>query len=183
MSEEKNTQLGSIGSVLWGFDMLLRVLKNTRKQYTISAININDNGTNKSHLAICIDHAWNLFRKYYKLTDESRAYVVAMALDPRQKYKYFYRHWPKKYWAEMRAKVEGMYEEFRINDDDAATSPSSAKSQSQSVKRRKINDFNIRDFRFEHENVRESELKRYLKASCLKLGSDEENDTFDILEW
>jgi len=82
----------------------------------------------------------------------------------------------------MRAKIKRMYEEFRIDDDDVVTSSSAAESQSQSVKRKKIKNFDIRDFRFEHENVREFELKRYLKASCLKLRSDEKNDTFDILE-
>lgn len=98
---------------------------------------------NKSHLATCINHAWDLFRKHYELTDKSRAYVIAMALDPRRKYKYFYRHWPKKYWAGMRAKVERMSEEFRIDDDDddAATSSSAVESQSQSAKRRKIEGF------------------------------------------
>lgn len=58
------------------------VLENTRKWYTTSAININHDGMNKSHFATCIDHAWDLFWKYYELTDKSRAYAVAMTLDP-----------------------------------------------------------------------------------------------------
>jgi hypothetical protein len=35
MGQEKNTPLGSIGSVLWGFDMLLEVLEKTREKYKI----------------------------------------------------------------------------------------------------------------------------------------------------
>ena len=35
MGQEKNTPLGSIGSVLWGFDMLLEVLEKMRKKYNI----------------------------------------------------------------------------------------------------------------------------------------------------
>jgi hypothetical protein len=35
IGQEKNTPLGSIGSVLWGFDMLLDILEKTRKKYNI----------------------------------------------------------------------------------------------------------------------------------------------------
>jgi len=35
MGQEKNTPLGSIGSVLWGFDMLLKVLEDTKTKYDI----------------------------------------------------------------------------------------------------------------------------------------------------
>jgi len=35
MGQEKNTLLGSIGSVLWGFDMLLKVLEKMREKYKI----------------------------------------------------------------------------------------------------------------------------------------------------
>jgi len=35
MGQEKNTPLGSIGAVLWGFDMLLEVLEQTREKYKI----------------------------------------------------------------------------------------------------------------------------------------------------
>ena len=35
MGQEKNTPLGSIGSVLWGFDILLGVLEKTREKYNI----------------------------------------------------------------------------------------------------------------------------------------------------
>ena len=35
IEQEKNTPLGSIGSVLWGFDMLLEVLEKTREKFNI----------------------------------------------------------------------------------------------------------------------------------------------------
>jgi hypothetical protein len=35
IGQEKNIPLGLIGSVLWGFDMLLDVLEKTRKKYNI----------------------------------------------------------------------------------------------------------------------------------------------------
>jgi len=93
IGQEKNTPLGSIGSVLWGFDMLLDVLEKTRKKYNIEKQDEKDKNQKLSHLVTCIDHAHGLFSKYYKLTDETEAYVVAMVLDPRQKYRYFFDNW------------------------------------------------------------------------------------------
>ena len=121
--QEKNTPLGSIGSVLWGFDMLLDVLEKMRKKYNIKKRDEKDKNQKLSHLATCIDHAHGLFSKYYKLTDETEAYVVAMVLDPRQKYRYFFDNWERKHHAGIKRKTETMYKEFHI-DDDAATSSS-----------------------------------------------------------
>jgi hypothetical protein len=50
MGQEKNTDLGSIGSVLWGFDILLEVLEKARKEFITEE-------NKKSHLATCIDHS------------------------------------------------------------------------------------------------------------------------------
>lgn len=82
----------------------------------------------------------------------------------------------------MRKKIEDMYEEFRIDDDDAGISSLIMESQSQNTKRRKIEDFNIHDFRFGHENIRKSELERYLKIPCLILENNKENDNFDVIK-
>src|SRR5271156_5054913 len=89
MGQEKNTPLGSIGAVLWGFDILLEVLEQTREKYKIEKRDPNNENQKLSHLATCIDHAHSLFSKFYELTDKTEAYVVAMVLDPRQKYKNF----------------------------------------------------------------------------------------------
>ena len=122
MGQEKNTPLGSIGSVLWGFDMLLEVLEKTREKYKIEKRDPNNENQKLSHLATCIDHAHGLFSKYYELTDNTDAYIVAMVLDPRQKYKYFFDHWQRIYHAGVKRKTETMYKEFRIDDDVAASS-------------------------------------------------------------
>ena len=97
MGQEKNTPLGSIGSVLWGFDILLQVLEDTRMDYHIEKPDKKNQAQKLSHLATCIDHTHELFSKYYKLTDKTEAYIVAMVLDPCQKYFYFYTHWNKEY--------------------------------------------------------------------------------------
>src|SRR5271170_5969474 len=87
IGQEKNMPLGSIGSVLWGFDMLLEVLEKTRKKYNIEKRDEKNLDQKQSHLATCVDHAYGLFSKYYELTYNTEVYVVAMVLDPRQKYK------------------------------------------------------------------------------------------------
>src|SRR5579859_1375816 len=122
MGQEKNSPLSSIGSVLWGFDMLLDVLEKTREKYKIEKPDPKKANQKLSHLATCIDHAHGLFSKYYKLTDKTEAYVVAMVLDPRQKYKYFFDNWDKKHHAGMKRKTETMYKEFRIDNNGAASS-------------------------------------------------------------
>ena len=186
MGQEKNTPLGSISSVLWGFDMLLEVLEKTREKYKIEKRDPNNENQKLSHLATCIDHAHGLFSKYYELTDKTEAYVVAMVLDPRQKYKYFFDHWQRIYHAGVRRKTETMYKEFRI-DDDAATSSSIVDSRQS--KKRKVNsddndndDFDIIAHRFGKNDIVQDELERYLKAPPLPV-STQEALSFDLIAW
>src|SRR5271156_5484710 len=122
IGQEKNTPLGSIGSVLWGFDMLLEVLEKTREKYKIEKRDEKNPTQKLNHLATCIDHAHGLFSKYYTLTDKTEAYVVAMVLDPRQKYRYFFDYWQRKYHAGMKNKTETIYKEFHIDNDAAISS-------------------------------------------------------------
>jgi len=175
IGQEKNTPLGSIGSVLWGFDMLLEVLEKTRKKYNIEKL---------SHLATCIDHAHGLFSKYYELTDKTEAYVVAIVLGPRQKYRYFFDNWQRKHHAGVKSKTETMYKEFRI-DDDAATSSSMVDS-GQSKKRKADgddDDFDIIAHRFGKDEVIQDELERYLKSPQLSVSTKEANLSFDLIAW
>src|SRR5437667_3662088 len=183
MGQEKNTPLGSIGSVLWGFDMLLDILEKTREKYNIEKRDEKNKNQKLSHLATCIDHAHGLFSKYYELTDKTEAYVVAMVLDPRQKYKYFFDHWERKYYAGVKKKTETMYKEFRI-DSDVAASLSTVDSR-QSKKRKADDDddyFDIIAHRFGKSEVVEDELERYLKAPPLAV-STQEALSFDLIAW
>src|SRR6266496_4521615 len=138
MGQEKNTPLGSTGSVLWGFDMLLQVLEDTRTKYHIEKSDKKNKNQKLSHLATCIDRTHGLFSKYYELTDKTEAYIVAMVLDPRQKYKYFFQHWNKEHHNGVKKKTQALYKEFRL-DDDVGTSSSIMDSQ-QSNKKRKMDD-------------------------------------------
>lgn len=175
MGQERNNDLGSIGSILWGFDILLDVLETARKEF------ITDENEN-SHLATCIDHGWHLFNKYYKLTDKSRAYVMATVLDPRNKYQYFYDRWDRKHWAGMKQKTESMFEEFKISGDVAPSVdiPESSMSDSDLDL---IEDFDISRWRFGNGEQIESELERYLKSPLMVLHGTMANKTFDVLAW
>src|SRR5256714_8964827 len=183
MGQEKNTPIGSIGSVLWGFDMLLDVLEKTRKKYNIEKRDEKDKTKKLSHLATCIDHAHGLFSKYYELTDDTEGYVVAMVLDPRQKYKYFFDNWQRKHHAGVKKKTETMYKEFRV-DNDVAASLSTVDSQQN--KKRKVDDFDLEfdiiAHRFGKSEVIQDELERYLKAPPLAV-STQEALSFDLIAW
>jgi hAT family C-terminal dimerisation region len=151
------------------------VLEKARKEF------ITDENKN-SHLATCIDHSWHLFNKYYKLTDRSRAYVMATVLDPRNKYQYFYDKWNKKHWAGMRRKTESMFEEFRTSDDVAASADISESSMSDS-NLDLLEEFDISRWRFGNGEQSESELERYLKSPLMVLPGKEANASFNVLEW
>ena len=191
VGQEKNTPLGSIGSVLWGFDMLLEVLEKTREKYNIEKPEKSDKRNKNppssqkplSHLATCIDHAHGLFSKYYTLTDKTKAYVVAMVLDPRQKYRYFEEHWNAEHLLGVYKKTEAMYKEFRIDNDVAALSSTldSQESHKESHKRKADDDdFDILGYRFGKEDIRD-ELERYLTALRVTVPSQEANWYFDVI--
>ena len=182
IGQEKNTPLGSISSVLWAFDMLLDVLEKTRKKYNIEKQDEKDKNQKLSHLVTCIDHAHGLFSKYYKLTDETEAYVVAMVLDPRQKYRYFFDNWERKHHAGIKRKTETMYKEFRA-DDDAATSSSTADSQQSKKRKANDDDFDLIAQRFGKGEAVQDELGRYLKSPPLSVSTKEANLSFDLIAW
>lgn len=172
LGQSKNNDLGSIAGVLWGFDMLLEVLEKARTEF-ITPENKN------THLATCIDHGWHLFRKYYKLTDDSPAYIMAATLDPRNKHAYFYQKWDRKHHAGMRHKTESMFQEFQLAHEVAVSPPNSSSYADVNL----IDDFDISDWRFGGAVVpQESELQRYLKSPLMVLGRAA-NKEFDVLAW
>jgi hypothetical protein len=175
LGQSKNNDLGSIAGVLWGFDMLLEVLEQARTEFITPE-------NNKSHLATCIDHGWHLFKKYYKLTDDSRAYIMAATLDPRNKHGYFIQKWEKKHWPDMRRKTESIFEEFKLSHNVGASMDiSSFPSVSDGDL---IDDFDISDWRFGGTRVpKDNELQRYLKSPLMILRGKLANKEFNVLAW
>src|SRR5436305_9128747 len=83
--QEKGTDLGSIGTVLPGMDILLEILEKAR----------GVTRSKDSPFQQAVDAAWRLLTKYYKLIDQSPAYIAFIVLDPRLKFDYFERKWQK----------------------------------------------------------------------------------------
>ena len=137
-------------------------------------------------MATCIDHAWGLFTKYYELTDKTEAYIAAMVLDPRQKFKCFEQRWDPGYLDTAMQKTKALYEEFRSNNDPE---PSSSTLNTQQSNKRNADDddddnFDIMAFRFgiDLEELQD-ELERYLNDPRLTLVGHEANRTFDLMAW
>jgi hypothetical protein len=155
--------------------MLLEVLENARAEFITPE-------NKKGHLATCIDHGWHLFNKYYKLTDDSRAYIMAATLDPRNKHEYFLQKWEKRHLPDMRRKTESMFDEFRLSHSVAASLdiPNSLPLSDVGL----VDDFDISEWRFGGAMVpKESELQRYLKSPLMILGERVANNEFDVLAW
>ena len=194
MGQERNGAWGSIGSVLWGFDILLEKLESVsgkveselkkairgRKQDDAEA-------EKKTQLGICIDSAWRLLSHYYKLTDKSRAYVVAMVLDPRQKYEYFEARWPEEHIDGMKEKMQSMFVQFeRPTSTLSAANSQITTSQSQSLDSdsNDTSDFDIFAWRFGESKIElQTELERYIKAPLLVLPTKEANRKFKPLDY
>ena len=103
LGEERGTLYGSVGSVLWGFDILLEKLEKERKKTRPS-----DAPYQKA-----LDASWAKLCKYYKLTDESEVYIVTGMLDPRMKYQYFERRWESDWLAGVMDKMRSTFNQYR----------------------------------------------------------------------
>jgi hypothetical protein len=153
--------------------MLLEVLEKARKDW-ITPQNQN------SHLATCIDHGWGLFNKYYQLTDDSRAYVMAATLDPRNKHQYFRCKWEERHMGDVKQKTESMFKEF-----EALYEADQEYDDVLEVEEVDLHDtFDINEWRFGRGVApKENELQRYLKSPLVILGTRAANERFDVLAW
>lgn len=152
--QEKNTLPGSIDYIVWSFNIFLKVLEKIREKYNIEKLKKLDKRNKNPPLSqkslsyprTYIDYTHILFSKYYILMDKTKAYIVAMVLDLRQKYRYFKEHWNTEYLLSIYKKTETMYKEFHINNDMAAllSTLGSQESYKKSHKRKAgDNDFDI----------------------------------------
>ena len=164
LGEKRSTQFRSIGSILWGTDMLLDMLEKARQK------------SRDTPFQEVVDSGRAVLKKYYEYIDESPIHVVSTVLDPRMKYSYFDRKWKKdriKKAKETMIDFVSRYSEDRDNPTPSVvTSP---KKPNRSV--------DIDRWRFESTVKKDDELTRYLKAPRLFLRTPKANDEFDVLEW
>ena len=169
LGEERGTLYGSVGSVLWGFDILLEKLEKERKKSRPS-----DAPYQKA-----LDASWAKLCKYYELTDESSVYVVAGMLDPRMKYQYFERKWESDWLAGVMDKMRSTFNQYREEE------PTSDVPQNFNTTEGSNDDdlFDFNKWRFGDMQQVVDELTRYLTAPVLTLESPAANDAFSALEW
>jgi len=103
LGQQRGARFGSVGSILWGFDMLLTLLEKARKKSRPA----------DTPFQAAPDHAWNLLDKYYKETDKSPVYIVSLVLDPRMKFDYFQWHWPKKWIENVKKTMTSIFDRYR----------------------------------------------------------------------
>jgi hypothetical protein len=72
----------SLTKALPAMDFILTRFEDGRKEYKNDAI-----------MAPLFQNGWEKLRKYYKLTDETPAYVAAIVLNPGYKWDYVNDHW------------------------------------------------------------------------------------------
>ena len=62
-------------------------------------------------LAPMFNSGWSKFNDYYSLTDESCAYTIALVLNPKRKWKYIERKWPKSWHKKAKDMVKKVWED------------------------------------------------------------------------
>ena len=119
-------------------------------KYHIKKSNKKNKNQKLNYLTIYINHVYKLFSKYYELINRMKIYIIAMILNSCQKYFYFYIHWNKEHYNEIKKKIQALYKEFHV--DENIDISSSINSQ-WSLKKRKIDDFDINAFQFERSEI------------------------------
>src|SRR5436190_23621720 len=87
-------------------DTLLQHLEHAKAQYT--------SRTDGGFLRTSINNAWIVMDKYYTLTDQSPAYVIALVLNPRFKCHYIEKKWYQhpEWIAKARSDVERIWQTY-----------------------------------------------------------------------
>jgi hAT family C-terminal dimerisation region len=173
LGEERGTLYGSVGSVLWGFDILLEKLEKERKKSRPS----------DAPYQRALDASWAKLCKYYKLTDESLVYVVAGMLDPRMKYQYFERRWESDWLAGVMSKMRFTFNQYQEKEPTPDILQNLNSKKDDDYDDDDEDSFDLNKWRFGDTQQIADELTRYLAAPVLTLDSAAANDAFNALEW
>jgi hypothetical protein len=165
LGENRGVKYGSIGTTLWGMDMLLEMLEKARK----------NSPPNGRAFQSAIDQAWELLKDYYNKTDDTPIHVVSLVLDPRMKYAYCTRNWKAEWIDEAKKKVTAFYRRYCREETEETVMTETPAEIGKMV-------FNVNKWRFGDTSTKEDEFTRYLNAPVLILENNEANDAFDVLE-
>jgi hypothetical protein len=56
---------------------------------------------------------WTLMQKYYKMTEESPAYIAALVLDPNSKWSYVESNWKREWVTSARSMMDYLWEKYK----------------------------------------------------------------------
>ena len=101
--------------------------------------------------------------KYYKMTDESPAYIAAIVLNPNAKWKYIKNNQKKAQQTKAKAIMQKLQKEYKLI---TTTATSLAALTSQESKSSRTNAFNAQKKRHQAMPSVKDEYKRYCAAEC-----------------
>lgn len=100
---------GALWEVLPQFEYCLNKLEGKKAQLQ------HQNRASVRHFRACVNLAWTVLDRYYRITDDSPAYRAAVILHPSLKWSFFNKHWadhPE--WLEnARQAVQNLWSEYR----------------------------------------------------------------------
>ena len=111
LGEGRGTVYGSIGSILWEFDVLLNLLETTRAKSRPA----------DAPFQAALDAAWTKLDKYYQETDKCPVYIIATMLDPRMKYEYFKCQWREDWLDDVKYKMQAAFNQYRSEMEEPQT--------------------------------------------------------------
>ena len=135
------------------------------------AVNSHDIET---RLGLSANNAWNKFKKYYELTDDSPFYVAAIVLNPFHKWRYFETHWKdRKPWLkEAKSKMNSLWARHKIQHqqaiDEEANLSINAHSPPPTAAPTSFKSFLAQGYPQEHERELTDEYRAYCQLPTLQ---------------
>lgn len=125
-----------------------------------------------------LNEAWKKLKEYYEKIDNISIYIIVIILN---KLQYFWKKWPANWMREIERKVETIYNEFKILEENTSNKTSITISMTAAKSIKEV--FDIYNWHFGDMNVKDNELRRYLDALILRLNSKKENEMFELIKW
>ena len=146
------TSTSTLDAVLPAMDFILEQFEQFKERYK-----------HDKKLASMFNSGWKKMVKYYKLTDESPAYVAGIVLDPNAKWKYIENNWNQAWVPRARVTMEKFWDEHKPANSSTSTSTTSITNEQPIVK----NAFSNWKKRHVETPSNEDEYKRYCAAECV----------------